>query len=230
MRRNRLIFFLSIFVIITACSNPIFSGGLKTEKAPENSTAATNGASAGQEIAVDKSTGQIASNSCILGAWQVDADSYVSWMNKNGDRSPTVLFTKIDPPFHYKFNADWTFTISVENVGLFFNAIDPKTGKSAGTFEIITNGQVTGTIAKLDPEKDHPGMALISFHILNNQTKVVDVKFNGESIVESPPNAMPLIDPAFFSTVGYTCRGDTLGLIPLGLSLPEQGFSLTRDV
>jgi len=228
MHRNHTIFFLSILFIITACNIPIFFGGSQAEKTPENSSA-TNGSSSSQEIAVDKSTGQIASQSCILGAWQVDVDSYVSWMNANGDRSPSVLFTKIDPPFHYQFNSDWTFTISVENVSLFFDAIDPKTGKSAGTFEIITNGKVTGTIAKLDPEKDHPGVALITFHILDNQTKVIDVKFNDRSIAESPPNTTPLIEPSFFSKVGYTCQGDSLGLLPIAAGLPGQGFSLTRD-
>jgi hypothetical protein len=166
--------------------------------------------------------------SCLSGTWRVDAASYIPWMNKV-NQAPTVLFTKIDPPFYYQFNDDGTFAIYAEKVGLYFDAINPQTGNSAGTFETVTAGVVRGTVAALDPDRAYPGVPLVAFTISGNSVKVIDLKFNGKLFTGTIPNTAPLIEPSFFAKVGYACEGDTLNLSPKAASLPEEGFSLTRD-
>ena len=166
--------------------------------------------------------------SCLTGTWRVDTASYVSWMKKV-NQAPTVLFTNIDPPFYYKFNDDGSFAIYAENIGLYFDAIDPNSGKSAGTFKTISTGIVKGTVVKLDPDPAYPGISLITFNIMQNLVHVTDIKFNGQSLTASPPDVAPLIDPSIFAKVGYTCEGDALHLSPKAVGLPESGFTLTRD-
>ena len=166
--------------------------------------------------------------SCLTGTWRVDTASYINWMNKV-NQAPTVKFTNIDPPMYYMFNDTGTFAIYAENVGLYFDAIDPKTGKSAGTFETISTGVVTGTIAKLEADPAYPGASLITFNIMGNSVKVIDLKYNGTSISGTPPDNTPLINPAFFAKVAYTCEADTLTLSPKAVGLPEEGYSFIRD-
>ena len=166
--------------------------------------------------------------SCLTGTWRVDTTSYITWMNKV-NQAPTVKFTNIDPPFYYMFNSDGTFAIYAENVGLYFDAIDPKTGKSAGTFETISTGKVNGTFAKLDADPAYPGAALITFLQTGDSVKMTDLKYNGASISGTPPNTTPLIDPSFFAKVAYTCANDTLFLSPKAAGLPEEGYSFSRD-
>jgi len=166
--------------------------------------------------------------SCLTGTWRVDTAPYIGWMNQV-NQAPTVKYTNIDPPFYYMFNADGTFAIYAENVGLYFDAIDPNTGKSAGTFETISAGIVNGTVARLDDDPAYPGASLITFNIMANSVKMIDIKYNGSSITGTPPNNTPLINASFFAKVAYTCEGDTLSLSPRAAGLPEEGYSFTRD-
>jgi hypothetical protein len=166
--------------------------------------------------------------SCLTGTWRVDTAPYIDWMNKV-NTFPTVKFTNIDPPFYYVFNADGTGAIYAEKVGLYFDAIDPKTGKSAGTFETISTGIVNGSFAKLDADPAYPGASLITFNILGNSVKVIDIKYNGASITGTSPDHTPLINSSYFAKVAYTCDGDTLSLLPKAAGLPEEGFTFTRD-
>ena len=167
--------------------------------------------------------------SCLTGTWRVDTASYVGWMNAGPYKTPTVLFTKIDPPFYYKFNEDGTFAIYSENVGLYFDATDPTSGKSAGTFETVNTGVLKGTISALKPDPANPGISLMTFNISENSVKMIDLKFNGKSMVGTPPNNVPILESSFFTKVGYACQQEALQLTPLAVGLPSQGYLLNRD-
>jgi hypothetical protein len=169
---------------------------------------------------------------CLLGTWRVDPVSYITWMNAVESKDPTVMFTGIDPAFHYQFDGDGKVAFYLDpNNYMTFVSNDPAGGNAEILMELdYSSGALKGTFAGLKTDSDYPDLLLMTINISENPITVIGMKINGQSIpqVESM-DVVPMIDTSFFQKVGYLCSDDSLQLIPLGSGLPAQGYLLYRD-
>ena len=171
-------------------------------------------------------------SACQLGTWRVDTDSYLAWMNAVESKTPNITFTKIDPPFHYRFKDDGSFTIYLDlQNSMSFESKDPAGGGEAIPMELdYSSGAMKGTYGRMEPDQAYPGLPLLTINILDNPITVIGIKSNGHTISQmSSLNVIPMIDTIFFKKVGYICSGDSLQLIPLAAGLPKDGYWLSRD-
>lgn len=215
--------------LATATSQPCEAKG----GAPSGGQAGTGTPAGGQpslQVTRTPSVGQQVA-SCQLGTWRVNAASYLAWMNAVENKDPSITFTKIPMPFHYRFNADGSFTVYYDKgSSLSFDAKAAATGKVMSTEIDYSSGTLGGTFSLLKPDPSFPGFALMTITIAQNSITVVGMKANGISVPQvSALNITPMVEPAFFKKVGYICKGDTLGMIPLAAGLPSGGYELSRD-
>ncbi len=170
--------------------------------------------------------------SCLLGIWRVDPDSYVTWMNAVENKGSDVIFTKIDPAFHYQFDADGNVSLFLDPDNFMtFVSSDPSGSNAEILMELdYSSGALNGTFSGIKADPDYPDLLLMTMDITENPVTVIGMKVNGQSIPQvETVDVIPVIDTTYFDKVGYVCSDDSLQLIPLGTGLPLQGYLLYRD-
>jgi hypothetical protein len=209
-KRILLIAIFSVFVL-GACSTP-----------PPSSYSPT----LSPDIEVD-SSGKVTSTTCLLGTWKVDVDDYVKYVNSTPTRE-SMEIEKVNQPFYYVFNPDWSYTMYYENIVITANA--SLTGTGIDKLEVDITGKVPGTYSKVDDSFASEGQFFFKFATADtSQMNITDMKLNGTSLGSQSVNLGSLFDPAQYTKVAYQCNGDTLKLKPISDSVPKRFFTMTRD-
>lgn len=98
-----------------------------------------------------RTTSESSRISCLLGTWRVDPDSYITWMNAVENKGSDVIFTKIDPAFHYQFDAEGNVSLFLDPDNFMtFVSNDPEGSNAEIVMELdYSSGTLKGTFSGL---------------------------------------------------------------------------------